>query len=165
MQPFVETGDTVTDQECAALVLDVVPLVMRTIRREMRAHRPTGMSVPQFRALIFLKNHAGASLSALAEHLGLTLSTTSRVVDGLVKHTWVTRDMAEDDRRRNMLRLTPAGMEILDAAQRQVEMRVMEQLAALTPAQRAAVAAMLRLLHGVFQPSCAPATGDTCGNN
>ena len=59
--------------ECARQVLEIVPLVMAAIRTEIRTHRGSELSVPQFRVLIFLNRHAGASLSDIAEHLGLTL--------------------------------------------------------------------------------------------
>ena len=33
---------------CAAEILEVVPQVMHTIRREMRSRRAAGLSIPQF---------------------------------------------------------------------------------------------------------------------
>ena len=64
-------------QQCAARVMEAVPLVMRFIRADMRAINATDMSVPQFRTLAFLDRNPGASLSELAEHLGVTRATAS----------------------------------------------------------------------------------------
>ena len=45
-----------------AQVLEVVPTVMRFIRTQMRSHRSLDLSVPQFRALVFIERTDGASL-------------------------------------------------------------------------------------------------------
>ena len=79
--------------ECARQILEIVPMVMRAIRTEIRSHRGSELSVPQFRVLIFLNRHEGASLSDIAEHLGLTLPSTSKMIDGLVARNMVTRQM------------------------------------------------------------------------
>ncbi|MCX5999878.1 MAG: hypothetical protein NTU41_09910, partial [Chloroflexi bacterium] len=65
--------------ECAALLMDVVPLVMRRIRMEMRRQGMPGLSVPQLRALIYLYRNEGASHSELAEHIGLGLPSMSKM--------------------------------------------------------------------------------------
>ena len=41
------------------------------------------LSVPQFRTLLFLRRHPGASLSEVAEHIGLTLPSISKMIDRL----------------------------------------------------------------------------------
>lgn len=73
-------------------LLEVVPVIMRTIRAEMRSHRGADMSVVQFRALLFLNRNPGTSLSAVAEHLDLTLPTVSKMIDGMVANHLVTRE-------------------------------------------------------------------------
>jgi len=95
--------------ECAHQVLDVVPLVMRVIRRDLRQHGAFEISVPQFRTLAFLFKHEGASLSDVAEHIGLGLPAMSVLVDGLVSHGLVKRRTDQDDRRRMTLMLTESG--------------------------------------------------------
>lgn len=71
-------------EESAGRLLDTVPQVMRCIRTEMRSRRGHNLTVPQFRTLNFLKRSPEASLSEVAEHLGLTLPSASKIVDGLV---------------------------------------------------------------------------------
>ena len=67
--------------------MEVVPLVMRHIRTGMRTHRMRGLSVPQFRTLIFLNRNEGACLSQVAEHVGVTLASepASKVVSALAE--------------------------------------------------------------------------------
>ena len=77
--------------ECARQLLDTAPQIMRFIRAEMRSHRGHDLSVPQFRTLTFVNRNPEVSLSHLADHLGLTLPSTSKLVDGLVNQKVVTR--------------------------------------------------------------------------
>ncbi len=82
---------TTSPDACAQEILDVVPVVMRSIRAEMRRHRTADLSVPQFRTLAFIDRNADASLSDVAEHIGLTLPSMSKIVEGLVVRKFVTR--------------------------------------------------------------------------
>ncbi len=136
--------------ECAALVGDVVPLVMRTIRAEMRSHRSPDLSVPQFRALGFLWRHPGASLSAVADHIGLTLPSVSKMIDRLVAHDLVVRKTAPGDRRRVCLELTPLGTSTLQAATDATRARLAHLLIELSPDERAIVVEAMRSLRRVF---------------
>ena len=79
---------------CAQEILEVVPAVMLAIRAELRRHRTADLSVPQFRTLAFIDRQADASLSDVAEHIGLTLPSMSKIVDGLVTRKFVTRGHA-----------------------------------------------------------------------
>ena len=74
-----------SESETAAAIMDVVPLVHARIRTEMRSYRMPGLSIPQFRALIYLFRHENASLSDVAEHLNLKLPSTSKLINALVE--------------------------------------------------------------------------------
>ena len=115
--------------------MDAAPVVMRFIRQEMRRHGAPALSVPQFRALAFLSREPGASLSAVAEHLGITLGTASSIADRLVQHGLVARAPHPTERRRITLTLTPDGSTLLDNARRATRTRVAEVLADLSDAQ------------------------------
>jgi DNA-binding MarR family transcriptional regulator len=119
MKPLDDRSNFSPD-ECAARLIDAVPLVMRTIRTEMRKHRPHDLSLPGFRVLMFLRRKSGASLSDVAEHIGLTLPTMSKLVDGLVRKGLVVRENSTEDRRRVTLELSAHGREVLGAAQSKV---------------------------------------------
>jgi DNA-binding MarR family transcriptional regulator len=145
------------EEDSASLVMATVPVVMGAFRGEMRANRPAGLSVPQFRTLIFVDKRAGASISDIAEHLGLALSTASKLVDGLVKRGYVERATAVGDRRRVLVTLTDSGKAALDATRAQAHARVREHLAALSPAEEQAVVVAMRALYSIFRPG-APIT-------
>jgi DNA-binding MarR family transcriptional regulator len=141
---------SISADECAALVKDTVPLVMRTIRAEMRRHRSLDLSVPQFRALTFLGRHPGASLSDLAAHIGLTLPSISKMIDRLVARDLVVRRSAPQDRRRICLELTPSGEAALQAAAQATQERLAERLAALSPDERTVITQAMRSLQALF---------------
>lgn len=140
----------ITPDDCAHEVLDVVPLVMRTIRAEMRSHRSADLSVPQFRVLVFLSHSDGASLSDVATHLGLTPPTTSVMIDGLVSRGLVAREADPGDRRRITLGLTPTGQATMASAQEITRTRLAERLAALSDSERLAIVQAMRTLRPIF---------------
>lgn len=141
--------------DCAALVLETVPLVMRSVRAEMRGSRAPDLSVPQFRALNFLYRCPGASLSDVADHVGITLPSMSKLVEKLVARGLVTRQDDPGDRRRVTLALTEPGRAELQAAREATQARLAQRLAALSPEQRAVVVEAMRALRSVFAPASA----------
>ena len=68
-----------------------------------------GVSVVQLRALTVLDREGTANLAQLAEGMGVTVSTTSRLVDRLVAAGLVDRRTATHTRREIALRLTAAA--------------------------------------------------------
>ncbi len=136
--------------ETAAELLDVVPLIMRSIRAEMRAHRAVDLSVPQFRALAYLNHREGASLSDVADHLGLTLPSMSKLIDGLVERKLVTREFDSVDRRRVTLALTARGHAILQTSHASTQAHLAEVLATLSSAERATIVQAMRALRPLF---------------
>ena len=107
-------------------VMDSVPLVMRAIRAEMRSHREPGLSVPQFRAMLFIYRNQGASLSQVADHLGLTAPTTSKLIGGLVARNLVYRNEVKENRRQIQLSLSNPGEILLNTAQKQTRDRLVQ---------------------------------------
>jgi DNA-binding MarR family transcriptional regulator len=134
-------------------VLDAVPIVMRFIRAEMRSKRARGVSVPQFRSMAFLRINEGASLSQVAEHVGLSMPAMSRLVDGLVKRGLLARGSSESDRRKVTLRLTARGQDMIRAARKWTERRLAVVLESLPKGQRSEIAAAMAVLKGAFTQS------------
>ncbi len=137
---------------CAGEVLDSVPFIMQSIRVQMRRSRGPGISVPQFRVLTFLNRMEGASLSAVADRVGLSLPAMSRLIDGLVARDLIRREESETDRRFVVLRLTSEGRELVHAARAGAQAHLAETLGALTPSQRAQVTHAMQLLRPLFLP-------------
>jgi len=96
-------------RRCAAEILEAVPVIIGFIRSEIRSHRGADLSVPQFRTLALLSRSQGASLSVVAEFLGLSLPATSRLVNGLVEKGLVTRQISDGNRRQVALSVSARG--------------------------------------------------------
>jgi DNA-binding MarR family transcriptional regulator len=135
---------------CAQEILEVVPSIMRTIRTEMRRHRTVDLSVPQFRTLGYIDRNANASLSDVAEHIGFTLPSMSKMIDGLVARKLVTRQTDPTDRRRMTLALTRSGLTALEASRAAARACLAESLATLTEAERANVMKAMEALRPIF---------------
>jgi DNA-binding MarR family transcriptional regulator len=141
---------TQTENETAAVIMDVVPLIHARIRSEMRSYRMPGLSIPQFRALIYLFRHENASLSELAEHLNLKLPSTSKLIDALVERKLVMRNDSPDDRRRVSLKLSGAGLKELTKTRNSAGARIADILSALTLEQRYALTSALTMIRPLF---------------
>lgn len=136
--------------ECSREVLEVVPLVMRDIRNQLRKHGATEISVPQFRVLNFLSRSEGASLSKVAEYTGLTLPSMSALVDSLVAGGLVTRQTDPEDRRRMTLTLTEGGQAKLKSARASTASYLSQKLRQLSAADRVTVTKCMNVLRTVF---------------
>ena len=137
-------------KETARVVIDTVPLVMRTVRAEMRHAGALNLSVPQFRTLGFIARHPQTSLSDVAEHIGLALPSMSKLVEGLVERKLVVRSSYSDDRRRITLELTARGQELLQSAHASTQAAFAERLSALSESDRAIIVRAMQLLHPLF---------------
>ncbi|HZC04876.1 MAG TPA: MarR family transcriptional regulator [Ktedonobacterales bacterium] len=137
-------------ESLAAALMEVAPLVMREIRARMRQNRGAGLSVPQFRALGYVRRHPACSLTALAEHLGLSVPATSRLVEALVAAGLVLREASPSDRRFVRLILSDEGERIQAEARSAALKSLAARLESLDPAQRAGVAWALEPLRQIF---------------
>ena len=142
----METKPDADVEQTAELVMETVSAVTRAIRREMREHRPVEMSMQQFRALGVVRRHPNASLSAVAEHLGLTAATVSKLVDALVRRGLVTRTDSPQDRRKVVLEVTGAGRRALRVARRAALGRLAKLLGSLGESDRRAVVRAMEVL-------------------
>lgn len=146
-------------EECAREMLEVVPMIMRAIRSQMRSHRMRDLSVPQFRTLAFLGRYQGASLSDLAEHIGLSRPSASKLIDGLVARGLVSRKGSSVDRRRVRLALTNRGRATLRAARAAAQADLANRMAALPSGEQATVGQAMRTLRSLFAPGAAGPAG------
>jgi len=136
--------------ECAHEIIETVPVVMRVIRSKLREHGAVEMSVPHFRTLTFVYNNNGASLSDVAEHIGLSLPAMSTLVDGLVSSGLIFREENREDRRRMTLSLTRRGRAKLDSAYKATRVQLSKSLRRLSSSDCAMTVAALRILRNTF---------------
>lgn len=131
--------------DCSTQLIEVTPLLMRRIRREMRQRTMPGLSIPLFRTMRYLWDNPGASLSDVANALGHTMPSASKLVQRLVLKKVVERRVAED-RRRVHLTLTEEGRSALALARLETARNIEEGLKSLSKEELATVSAALRIL-------------------
>ena len=137
-------------RESAMRVMETIPLIMRSIGSEMRKRHSPEMSAMQFRALSFISYNEGASLTNFAEFTGISLSSASKIIDGLAGRRLVKREAAKDDRRRIVLSLTPAGGKRLEKMQNEVVEYFAEILAPLAADECSKISKAMELLGAAF---------------
>ncbi|MEY4748694.1 MAG: hypothetical protein RIQ60_908 [Pseudomonadota bacterium] len=86
---------------------------MREFRAEMRRAAPADLSVPLFRALLLAARQPGASVSDVANHLGVTLPTASVAVSKLTARQLLQPSAAG---QRRALHLTQEGAVLVEQA-------------------------------------------------
>jgi DNA-binding MarR family transcriptional regulator len=148
-------GKSATPEACAAELLEVVPMVMRAMRAEVRGHRAPELSMPQFRALAFIGRNEGAMLSDVANFLGQSLPAASKLVDGLVAAQFAIRRQDSEDRRKISLTLSSAGREKYEAILMHARAFLSRKMEHLEEAKRLEILSAMRNLRDIFQP-CQP---------
>jgi DNA-binding MarR family transcriptional regulator len=139
-----------SDVECAQAVLEAAPGLVWYIRLHMRKHRK-GLSVAAFRALVKVGDVPGASLSVVAEHLGASLPTASRIVGKLVARGFLRRSGSRADRRQVELHLTARGRGLVDAAHAATRAQMEADIAGLSDGERGQVSAAMVILRDLFE--------------
>ncbi len=132
--------------------METVPMVMRFIRADMRARGSyEELSVPQFRTLAFLDRNPGASLSELADHLGVTKATASANTERLVQRQFIDRCDHPEERRRVVLNLTEVGKEHLKKNREQTRKYVADLLGCLNEEEIVQIDQGMTLLKRIFE--------------
>jgi DNA-binding MarR family transcriptional regulator len=139
--------------ECAQVILEVVPLIVHAIRAEMARQQRPDLSLPRFRALSYLRREKGASLSDLGGCLGLSLPSTSKLVDTLVARGLVSRRQDPRSRRRLTLSLTPEGRRTLSRVRAATLEEIGRSLRAASAEDRQAILRAMNILRAAFPDS------------
>ena len=130
-------------------LLQVLPVLNRVIAGEVRAVAGDETTMAQFRVLAWCAD-GPQTLSTLARWRRVSLQAMSGLVQGLVERGWIARTPDPTDRRQQLLALTAAGETHYRAAQARILARLRPLLAALDPAEMAAVEQALSALGRVF---------------
>ncbi|BAY33024.1 MarR family transcriptional regulator [Nostoc carneum NIES-2107] len=144
----------ITPEQCAAKMMETIPTIIKFFRAEMRRNAsflPESLSIPQFRTLAFLDRNPGASLSQVAENLGVTRATASNLTDRLVQKNLVSRVENPQERRHVLLNLTDTGKYHLQQVRALTSARIASVLANLPEEQIQSVAAGLTALSSIFE--------------
>jgi len=94
------------------------------------------LTVPQLRVMVILSRTPNASLTQVAEDLGVNPSNASRTCDQLVRRGLVEREEDPADRRRLLLTPSPTGRRLLRQVMRRRQKLLGQIVAEMTPADQ-----------------------------
>ena len=95
------------DEDLAYRLLRIVNLLAKPFHERYGARHD--LSLAEWRILMALAAHPGASATALADHTGMHAMNVSRSLARLVRMGRVQRETDPADRRRALLELSPRG--------------------------------------------------------
>lgn len=105
-----------------------------------------GLTSVQFAALTAIRENPDVDATRLSSLIAFDRSTLGNVLERLEAKGWVQRNPSPHDKRVKLLRLSPAGLKILDGVEpavRRVQQRLMEPL---EPNEREEITRMLARL-------------------
>ncbi|MFJ1748776.1 MarR family winged helix-turn-helix transcriptional regulator [Streptomyces sp. NPDC088116] len=126
--------------------LSAIGVIKRGLARVLPADCPAGSAA----VLTLLDRHGEMRMSRLAELLAVDMSVTSRHVAHVVDRGWVERCPDPADKRSRILRLTPAGRELLDELARRTTDMFAHKLADWTDDEVGQLSTMLDRLRSSF---------------
>ncbi len=135
---------TSSQTAAAKALLQTVMLVMQSVAADMRGSQryvdPTQMGS-------LMRIAAGpCTMTDLARHKAVSLSTISKSVDMLVRRGWVERWIDTHDRRQTLVRLTASGRRALEDIQHRAERHVAERLGPMAAKERKQLVTVLERL-------------------
>jgi DNA-binding MarR family transcriptional regulator len=104
------------------------------------------LTVTQLRLLIILRTYGPSRMSVIAANMGVTLPTTTTIVDNLVKKNLVIRDTDPGDRRVVICNLSPYGQKLIDALWVSGRIAIEKLLEDMTPQQLKIITEVAELL-------------------
>jgi DNA-binding MarR family transcriptional regulator len=134
------------------ILLDIIPRTMRNIRTEIRKVAGGEFTIPQYRLLGKISREPGCSNRDLADWMGVSTPTMSKMVDKLVDRKLVLRmtDPAAGDRRHVRMLATAMGAEKASQIRGVVQRLFAQKIDALPVAKARALAAGLQALKELF---------------
>jgi DNA-binding MarR family transcriptional regulator len=107
---------------CAHLLVEEhMPLLLRAVREHWRDQIPNGMTLAQFRALMFIARNGGTGLGGVAAYFTISMATASSTVSRLIAKGLVRVQQGSEDRRRIELWATRSGRAVEERASRHAQ--------------------------------------------
>lgn len=111
------------------------------------------VSMVQSHILFEVRRRGNPSMQQVAEELGMDVTTFSRQAKSLESKGLIARQISQDDRRVNLMRVTDEGMWTLEQIDRYMVERLERMFSTMTPFERDIVVSSLRLLNDALAGS------------
>jgi DNA-binding MarR family transcriptional regulator len=141
-------------ENCASLLLDVVPMVRGNIVAHIHKEVTDKQWVsPGQMRIMYLIDDGERTTSNLAARQRVSVPTISRQVDCLVSKGLLMRSRDENDRRIILLELTQNGKELLDTLTENTRQWLGQSIESLDAAEIEEISDSLERLRSIFRPS------------
>jgi len=131
-------------------MVEAIPSVLCDIRKVVHQERFLDLSVPQFQTLLFIKRHGDSSLSEVSKHLGPKLSSTSKLINGLVERNLIKRKTSQKDRRYVVISLTPKGKKVSNMVHKTIISSLTKKLSSLSDHECLSIIKSMQVLKQLF---------------
>ncbi|MBI3557055.1 MAG: MarR family transcriptional regulator [Deltaproteobacteria bacterium] len=145
----MSSSEKTKNEARSALLLEVIPRMMRIIRTEMRQLGKQKLTVPQFRVLLQLSQQP-MSNQELASWMGVSAPTMSKMIDNMVKRNLITRKTEAADRRQILVTNTKKGRTLVQATRGIVQQRFTEKISLIPEDKLKAIETGLSIMKETF---------------
>jgi len=135
----------------ARQILEVIPLVMRSLGANLRQDR--ALAAAEHFRLLFMLTEGPHNLSELAQKHAVSLPTMSKSVSALVERGLIERRQSPDDRRQIVIELSPRGKAILASIKKRAEAVLATRLKEIPAGELDQLLAGLAVLRDAFENS------------
>jgi DNA-binding MarR family transcriptional regulator len=140
-------------ENCASLLLDVVPMVRGNIVAHIHKEVTDKQWVsPGQMRIMYLIDDGERTTSDLAARQRVSVPTVSRQVDCLVSKGLLLRNRDGNDRRILLLQLTPDGKQLLDTLTENTRQWLGQRIESLDEGEIQDISSALELLRAIFRP-------------
>jgi len=143
-------GETLGVDVYKEVLIALRQILKATESQSKRLARETGLTTPQFVSLQTIGAAGAMTAGDLARALNLTQATVTALVTRLEKRGLIARRRAQDDKRRVIVSLTPAGQALLSAAPMSLQTRLEQRFAELESWERLYILSAVQRLAGLM---------------
>ena len=134
-------------------------LITRSDPGRLEEWAALGLTMTQLRTLFLLRAEPAVTAGGLAQRLGVTPPTLTRIMDRLVRHNLVERVADADDRRLVRHYLSERGSEVVEEIERSGRARMNEWFSRLDDDQITRLVQSLREVSDAYESMEAELTG------
>ncbi|MCL4422050.1 MAG: MarR family transcriptional regulator [Actinobacteria bacterium] len=139
----MSTEGTVAESSRSSAVVEAVlgaSRVLVAVAARSLAEVGEDVTLPQYRALVVLASKGPQRVASLAEALGVTPPTATRMCDRLVRKGLLKRRISREDRREVRLTIAPAGQELVTEVTRRRRLEIARILSKISVEDQQAMA-------------------------
>ncbi len=130
-------------------LVQIMPLMFREFaKREDNELTRGKISLPQMIALDYASHHPKVTMTDLSKVLSIQLSSTTVLVDRLIRQKMLTRERDDQDRRLVWVAVTPKGKKVISQILEQKRRSIKDIFGLLTDRERDQYLGMISKVYG-----------------